>query len=97
MSNFRWLNKQGVECDAGFVLQSMDRYYYHYVEAGKTLKVTVEPCRESGRYFEEISLSSLSTWHAPHHGLSLSLQEQARIKANITEALRFMNIDHRYV
>lgn len=37
MGAFRWLNQQGVESDDGFVLQRMHRFYYHYVEDGKTL------------------------------------------------------------
>ncbi len=52
---FRWLNKQGVENSNGFLLQSIDRYGYHYKEAGKTMRIDVEPCRASGgAYYEEV-------------------------------------------
>jgi hypothetical protein len=72
--NFRWLNKQGVECDEGFVLQSMHRHYYHYVEAGKTLRVAVEPCRDrSDMYYEEVAASSFLTWQVPHEQLTCRL------------------------
>lgn len=93
MGTFRWLNRQGVESDDGYVLQRMHRFYYHYVEGGKTLEVAVE----LGGKFEEISSASFSKWQTPHDGEALSLDEQARIKANVQAALRFMNIRHRFV
>ncbi len=93
MGTFRWLNKQGVESDDGFVLQRMHRFYYHYVEDGKTLQVDVE----LGRKSEDISSASFLQWQTPHDAEVLSLDEQARIKANVQAALRFMNIRHRFV
>lgn len=98
MAIFQWLNKQGVESSEGFVLQRMHRHYYHYIEAGKVLKVIVEPCRDhnSGEYYEEISIQSLHAWESPCH-TALSSQEQSRFQANIGAALAFMGIRHRFV
>src|SRR5688572_22086004 len=82
---FRWLNAQGVEAADGFVLQRMHRHYYHYRELDHTMQVFVEPCRGTGgRYYEQVSLSSLTRWLPPHDAAPLSGNERARIKANIS-------------
>jgi len=98
MTIFRWLNKQGVESSNGFVLQSMHRHYYHYIEAGKVLRVIVEPCRDhkSGEYYEEISINPF-TWDPPNDSRAILPQEQALILENIAAALRFMGIKHVFV
>jgi hypothetical protein len=95
---FHWLNTQGVECDGVFILQGMHRHYYHYIEGDRTLQVVVEPCRDqSGRYFEEIADSSFLTWLPPHQQQTLLDEDRARIRANVSAALQFMEIDHRFV
>jgi hypothetical protein len=95
MKTFRWLNKQGVECSEGFVLQSMHRHYYHYVEDGKTLKVIVEPGRIGAAYHEDVESSSFETWEVPK-GQPLTAVEQERAKANVAAALTFMDIEHSF-
>jgi len=96
--SFQWLNKQGVASSAGFVLQSMHRYFYHYVEGPRLLKVIVEPCRDAttGVYYEEISGASLQAWSQPS-GAVLSEHEQVRVRSNVEAALTFMGIEHRFV
>jgi hypothetical protein len=94
---FRWLNKQGVESSSGFILQSVDRYGYHYCENGKTMRINVEPRRAlGGDYYEEIIAESISVWLSPHEMEVVAAEEQQRIKANIRDALNFMGIQHRF-
>jgi hypothetical protein len=93
----KWLNKQGVESSKGFVLQSIHRFYYHYIEGDKKMQVFVEPFTEkSGKYFETIALKSLNQWLPPHADVPIDDKERDQIKENISEALRFMGIDHQF-
>jgi hypothetical protein len=48
--SFKWLNKQGVASSCGYVVQSMDRFYYHYIEGEYVMVVYVEP----GLDYEEV-------------------------------------------
>ena len=98
MTTFRWLNKQGVESTDGFVLQSMHRFYYHYIEFDRALKIFVEPCRtSSGGYYEEVLIASNPIWEAPNEALPLSAVERSRIQDNVAAALQFMGIQHKFV
>lgn len=82
---FKWLNKQGVESTSGFTLQRMDRYFYHYIEEGRVLKIDVEP----GLHHEEIGLSTVEE-------MPISGSERARIRANISAALKFMGTAYEF-
>jgi hypothetical protein len=82
-----WLNKQGVESADGFVWQRMDRYFYHYIEGERVLKVEVEP----GIHHEDVHVSSLADSQPP-----ISQSDQTRIRANISAALDFMGIPHQF-
>jgi hypothetical protein len=94
---FTWLNKQGVKSSKGFSLQSVDRYRYEYTEAEKILHVEVEPLRSlSGDYFEEIFSRSLSRWLPPHDAERISPEQVELIRQNISDALTFMRIKHRF-
>ena len=94
---FRWLNKQGVESTSGFVLQSMDRFFYHYTEADRVLQVNVEPLTDvTGRYREQVYVSSLQRWQPPFGEHLIPESEQQRIRANISAALEFMGIAHEF-
>lgn len=94
---FRWLNKQGVESSTGFILQSIDRYGYHYKEAGKTMRIDVEPClASSGDYYEEVVEKSFCAWLPPHAAEVVTAEVRQRIKANVGSALSFMGIKHRF-
>jgi hypothetical protein len=94
---FRWLNKQGVESSSGFVLQSVDRYGYHYREGGKTMRIDVEPRRiPGGDYYEEVSEKSFSVWLPPHASEVVTAEERERLRANVRDALSFMGIKYRF-
>lgn len=94
---FKWLNKQGVESSRGFVLQSMHRFYYHYIEGDKKMQVFVEPFTDKrGHYLETISLKSFDHWLPPHADDAIDAGKRDEIRKNISDALTFMDIDHRF-
>jgi len=93
----KWLNKQGVESTTGFVLQSMHRFYYHYIEGEKRMQVLVEPFTDKrGNYLETIDLKSLEHWLPPYADAPIDEKQRGEIQRNISDALRFMGIDHRF-
>lgn len=91
---FKWLNKQGVESTEGYKLQRMDRFHYNYTEGDRILSIIVEP----GLQYEEISVDSRSKWESPFEGeIVTSLDRIDAIRSNISKALTFMGINHRFV
>lgn len=97
-NKFTWLNKQGVQSSDGFVLQRMHRFYHHYIEDDKILKIIVEACWDKdNRYFQEIITDSIIEWLPPHDGLIIDENNKKRIMKNISDALTFMGIDHKFV
>jgi len=85
---FEWLNKQGVKAHAGYVLQRMHRFYYHYVEDDHVLKVDVD----SGLKGEDIILESAPHWESPYEDESIPSDKLPEIEKRICEALEFMGI-----
>jgi hypothetical protein len=90
---FRWLNKQGVESSSGFALQRVERFWYEYREADHVMRVMVEP----GTLDEEIDEESIARWLPPYESEQVTAQKKVHIEANISDALTFMGIKHRFV
>jgi hypothetical protein len=88
---FEWLNKQGVKAEAGYVLQRMHRFYYHYVEGDHVLKVDVE----SNLKGEVIFLDSDPHWESPHEDDPIPSDKLKEIEERICDALRFMGIRYK--
>jgi len=89
---FRWLNKQGVESDQGFVLQSVDRYAFEYREGGKTLRLDGESMF-SGLGNASFGFSFNPSWRtvgwqSPNG--AISDRDRERIVQNIKDAMAFM-------
>jgi hypothetical protein len=91
---FRWLNKQGVESDQGFVLQRTDRFKYEYREDDRTL------CLAGESMFSNLGNASFgfsfdsewrsAGWQSPHDTITVSDQDRERIVQNIRDAMAFM-------
>lgn len=91
----KWLNKQGVESDKGFILQGMHRFYYHYTEGDHVMIVYVEPLkRADNSYYERVSKKSIGAWQPPYEQEVISKTKADQILKNIDEALSFMQIEH---
>ncbi len=85
---FKWLNKQGVESDRGFILQFTGRFSMEYREGSKTLTLVVEGGISGGRAFISVC-DPIRSWD---DGPVLSSSERDRIVRNIREALEFQDL-----
>ena len=86
MQNFRWINKQGVESDLGFIVQFTGRFTAEYREGGRSFVVDVEDGGSSGDKSNILySRSSLLR-------LIPSQNEQMRVEANFRAAMHFQGL-----
>jgi len=82
----KWINKQGVESDEGFVFQGMHRFCYHYVENDHVLKIEVEPSLRG----EDIYFESRPKWEPPFTREAISREKTDVIRCRVEKALKFM-------
>ena len=87
---FTWLNKQGVRSSAGFEVQSVDRFAVEYREAGQVVTVAVEPGSFGGQ--PSITISPRAFERFDGASQCLSLEEQARMRANFCAAMQFQGV-----
>lgn len=83
MSNFRWLNKQGVESESGFVVQRTGRFTEEYRERGRSIVIDVEGGFSGENHVVSYSRASFAAW-------SSDTAEQQRVIDNYREAVVFM-------
>ena len=88
--SFKWLNKQGVASSSGYVVQSMDRFYCHYIEGEYVMVVYVEP----GLDYEEVIWNWDEKWRPPHQSEEIPREKLIQIQNNISAALSFMKTPH---
>lgn len=82
----KWINKQGVESDEGFVFQRMHRFLYHYIECDHILKIDVEQdIKKKDVYFE-----SHPKWEPPFTREAISQEKADVIRCRVEKALKFM-------
>ena len=90
---FTWLNRQGVQCDKGFVVQSVARFSIEYRESGKTISVYVEDgTTADGRPCVGIKSTSFERWDGDPSSVVLPPEKQKELLANFTEALEFQGL-----
>lgn len=82
----RWINKQVVESDEGFVFQGMHRFFYHYIENDHVLKIEVEPSLRG----EDIYFESCPKWESPFTREAISREKADVIRYRVDSALKFM-------
>lgn len=85
MSDFRWLNKQGVESVSGFVVQFTGRFTAEYREGSRTLVVEVEDGVVGSQPAICYSRSAFNGWAA-------SPAEQQRVADNFRAAMLFQGL-----
>ena len=87
---FKWLNKQGVESDKGFIVQSVDRFTIEYKEGNKSISIYVEdgymPDRKVCIYINS------DAFHIWDNGLPVPELKQIELLQNFREAMKFQNI-----
>jgi hypothetical protein len=89
---FTWLNKQGVQSDAGFVVQRTDRFTCEYREGGHRIEVEVESGLMGDRPCLSIRRDAFSKWSGTRHAGETVDQQQARLMKNFKEAMEFQGI-----
>ncbi|MEJ0027171.1 MAG: Imm74 family immunity protein [Rhizomicrobium sp.] len=91
---FTWLNKQGVESEDGFALQSISRFAFEYREGSKTMRLGGESL------FANLGTALFgfgfypgwrnAKWEPPHENEAISEEHRKRIVKNIEAAMAFM-------
>lgn len=89
---FKWLNKQGVESDAGFVVQHTGRFTCEYREGGHTLELEVEDGTVGGSPCLSISKEAFSQWKGPCLNNESRIEQQARLLLNFKNAMEFQGL-----
>jgi len=87
---FKYLNKQGVESNEGFIVQSTGRFTSEYREGSK--KITIElnnGISPSGKFCEIIKSDAFSNWDG---GESITQDKQKEILKNFTAAMEFQGL-----
>jgi len=87
---FKWLNKQGVQSDKGFIVQFVGRFEVEYQEGEKIISVYVEPgYTADNKFCLNIESNSFVAWA---DGTPIPEKKQKEILKNFTEAMEFQNI-----
>lgn len=89
---FKWLNKQGVESDAGFVVQFTGRFTCEYREGGCALELEVESGLMGDRPCISIARNAFVRWNGARLGGETPEEQQARLLKNFKEAMAFQGM-----
>jgi len=89
---FKWLNKQGVESDAGFVVQFTGRFTCEYREGGQTLELEVESGLMGDRPCISIRRDAFAQWKGACNGNDTSSDQQVRLLKNFKDAMEFQGL-----
>ncbi|MFT3960438.1 hypothetical protein [Propionivibrio sp.] len=89
---FKWLNKQGVESDSGFVVQFTGRFTCEYRENGQKIEIEVESGFSGGRPSVSIKRDAFAQWGRLRPFHEAPAEEQARLLKNFKEAMEFQGL-----
>ena len=89
---FKWLNKQGVESDEGFVVQFTSRFTCEYRENGRIIELQIESGVEGGLPCICIKKDAFSEWEIARTFQGTSDQVQARLMSNLRAAFEFQGL-----
>lgn len=89
---FTWLNKQGVQSDRGFIVQSMDRFTIEYREGARKISVEVERGMLGDKPCVSILPSAFDRWDDDPEWKTIPPEEQDKMLANFTEAIEFQGL-----
>jgi hypothetical protein len=88
-SEFKWLNKQGVESKKGFVVQFTGRFSAEYREAQKIITLSIESGISNGKPCVIVVPGSFARWDG---GSLVSDKNQALMLANLRRAVEFQGL-----
>lgn len=86
---FKWLNKQGVESEEGFVVQVTSRSTIEYREGDKKIVVYIEFGIKHGQNCVIITPDAFEKWE---DGTYIMRAKQKEILANFMSAMNFQDI-----
>jgi len=89
---FKWLNKQGVESDAGFVVQFTGRFTCEYREAGYCLELEVESGLMGDKPCVSIGRNAFAQWRGACVDGESTVEQQVRLLKNFKEAMAFQGL-----
>ncbi|WP_130459992.1 hypothetical protein [Azospira oryzae] len=91
--SFKWLNKQGVESDSGFIVQFTGRFTCEYTENGRVLEIEVEDGEKAGRPCINIKHDAFAKWGKLRAFHEATEQEQERLMNNFKAAMAFQGLE----
>jgi hypothetical protein len=89
---FKWLNKQCVESDGGFIVASRGRFTIEYRERGGIITVYVEHGLKEGGPCVIVGSDAFARWDGDPPRTTTPLVEQKRMLANFTAAMEFQGM-----
>lgn len=87
---FKWLNKQGVQSDKGYVVQTIGRFEVEYREGKKRISIYVEPGYLGDKFCLIINSNAFCNWE---DGVPISELKQKEILKNFKDAMEFQGIE----
>lgn len=89
---FKWLNKQGVESDAGFVVQRTGRFTCEYREGGHAIELEVESGLMGDRPCLSIRRDAFVRWGGSRLAGETVEDQQQRLIKNFKDAMEFQGV-----
>lgn len=86
---FRWINKQGVQSDHGFVVQRTGRFSAEYREGDKVVTLDVESGLSGGLPCIILDPRAFARWD---DGTPIASDQQAHLFQNVKEAMEFQGL-----
>ena len=88
---FVWLNKQGVESDQGFIVQSISRFIIEYRELSKVIKISTEiGMLKNGKACVYVYPDEFEKWN---DGTLIDPVKQKEIFQNFKDAMEFQGVE----
>lgn len=89
---FTWLNKQGVQSDAGFVVQFTGRFTCEYRESGRILELEVESGVIGQQPCINIKRDAFASWNVAGVKHDIPEEQQLRMLQNFKDAMEFQGL-----
>ena len=89
---FTWLNKQGVQSDAGFVVQFTGRFTCEYREGGRILDLEVEDGVIGEQPCINVKRDAFANWSVAGVKYDIPEVQQLRMLQNFKDAMEFQGL-----
>lgn len=85
---FTWLNKQCIQSDKGYTVESTGRFSYRYSEPLKHVDISVEDSVKGGKFFVSVYDDEFYKWN---DGRKIAEEKKQEILQNFIDAMAFHN------